>query len=133
MTGDAYGPYDPDFVAEERQRVARDKVPPQTSLFISVSACPRLGFQRPERRRSWMKLLARVEAHLVATCACNGQCVSPALVRHAISWRVLVRLQERARRKKQASKGQQKRLPAVSSVIEDFDEDDDDDFDDEDY
>ncbi len=42
-------------------------------------------------------------------------------------------MQERARRRKQASKGQQKRLPAVSSVIQDFDEDDDDDYEDDDY
>ena len=26
ITGDAYGPYEPAFVAEERQRVAREKV-----------------------------------------------------------------------------------------------------------
>ncbi|CAL5223679.1 g6230 [Coccomyxa viridis] len=65
ITGDAYGPYDMDFVVEERQRVAREK--------------------------------------------------------------------ERARRRKQASKGQQKRLPAVSSVIQDFDEDEDDDYEDDDY
>ncbi len=30
ITGDAYGPYDPDFVVEERQRVAREKVYSQT-------------------------------------------------------------------------------------------------------
>ena len=30
ITGDAYGPYDADFVAEERERVAREK----------ASACP---------------------------------------------------------------------------------------------
>jgi hypothetical protein len=28
ITGDAYGPYDADFVVEERQRVAREKVLP---------------------------------------------------------------------------------------------------------
>lgn len=26
VTGDAYGPYDPDFVEEERDRLAQDKV-----------------------------------------------------------------------------------------------------------
>jgi hypothetical protein len=26
VTGDAYGPYDADFVAEERERLQRDKV-----------------------------------------------------------------------------------------------------------
>ena len=31
MTGDAYGPYDADFVAEERERVAQEKV-----LFASL-------------------------------------------------------------------------------------------------
>ena len=46
---------------------------------------------------------------------------------------MVVHLQERARRRKQASKGQQKRLPAVSSVIQDFDEDEDDDYEDDDY
>lgn len=30
ITGDAYGPYDTDFVVEERQRVAREKVHSQT-------------------------------------------------------------------------------------------------------
>ena len=44
-----------------------------------------------------------------------------------ISW-----LQERARKRKQASKAQQKRLPASGGVIADFD-DEDDESDDEDY
>ena len=34
ITGDAYGPYDPDFVVEERQRVAREKV--LSRIFCSL-------------------------------------------------------------------------------------------------
>lgn len=35
ITGDAYGPYDADIVAEERERVAREKV-----LLQLESPCP---------------------------------------------------------------------------------------------
>ena len=40
MTGDAYGPYDPEFVAEERQRVAREKVLFHTP-YSCLCLCPR--------------------------------------------------------------------------------------------
>lgn len=37
ITGDAYGPYDAVFVAEERERVAREKVLLQlSSVFLTV-------------------------------------------------------------------------------------------------
>ena len=37
ITGDAYGPYDPDLVDEERRRVAREKVCcPNLSLLVCL-------------------------------------------------------------------------------------------------
>ena len=38
MTGDAYGPYDAEFVAEERERVAQEKVL-CVSLPLVISTC----------------------------------------------------------------------------------------------
>lgn len=34
ITGDAYGPYDPRFIQEERERISREKVhSPQLAIF----------------------------------------------------------------------------------------------------
>lgn len=82
-----------------------------------------------------LQLQQEGEAQPDAACAGNASAEVLLSSIHCLMRNKFERLQERARRKKQASKGQQKRLPAVSSVIKDFDEDDedDDDFDDEDY
>ena len=39
ITGDAYGPYDAEFVAEERERAQRDKVGPPQPLLRSALCC----------------------------------------------------------------------------------------------
>ena len=38
VTGDAYGPYEKELVAKERERVAREKVLPLLSLKIPVQS-----------------------------------------------------------------------------------------------
>ena len=58
MTGDAYGPYDPEFVAEERQRVAREKVRVGTSRLFMRLCDQSLGLAA---------LSADVEAHEQST------------------------------------------------------------------
>ena len=37
VTGDAYGPYEAGLVAKERERVAREKVPPPLRTLNSLS------------------------------------------------------------------------------------------------
>lgn len=70
VTGDAYGPYDPDFVEEERDRLAQDKVLPKA--LTGSTLCPEPHVNRGARLHSVPR--SNLPTYVHGRCGCRGVC-----------------------------------------------------------